>query len=116
MSLVQSIANQDEGNEQTSSLGSSHLQDEANNEVRPESPAVHGEDEPGEEEDSEARPLIRHRPRPISRDEISSEQQAEDAEHYSTSLGSSEAAPQMQKLVKKLRLQVCWISSLRPEE
>lgn len=109
MSLIQSIVNQDEDNEQASSLGSSHIQNEANDEVRPESPTVNGEDEPGEEEDSEARPLIRHRPRPVSRGGTSPELLAEVTEDCPTSLNE---AQRRQKLVKKLRLQVGSISTL----
>ena len=111
MSLIQSIVTQDEDNERASSLGSSDLQNEANNEGRPESPTINGEDELGGEEDSEARPLIRHRPRPITRNGTSSEQQIETAEDFSTSLDCSEAQ-RMQNLVKKLRLQVGPVSAL----
>ena len=114
MSLIQSIVTQDEDNEQASSLGSSHAPDEANNQDRPESPIVNGEDEQGEEEDSEARPLIRHRSRPVSRGGTSPEPQAEAAEDCSTSLSSSDAQ-KMQRLVKKLQLQVGPISALRLE-
>lgn len=108
--MIQSIVNRDEDNERASSLGSSDLQNEANDEVRPGSPTINGEDELGGEDDSEARPLIRHRPRPITGDGTSSEQQAESAEDFSTSLDCSEAQ-KMQKLVKKLRLQVGPISA-----
>ena len=109
MSLIQSIVSQDEDSERASSLGSSDLQNEANYEGRPESPTINGEDELGGEEDSEARPLIRHRPRPTTRDgRTSSEQQQSetiDIEDFSTSASCNEAQ-KMQNLVKKLRLQV----------
>jgi len=111
---MQSIVNQDdEDNAQTSSLGSSDLQNEENNEGRPESPTINGEDEPGEE-DSEARPLIQHRPRSTSRGGTSSEQQGETAENFSTPLSRSEVQ-KMQNLVKKLRLQVGSVFALRLE-
>jgi hypothetical protein len=108
--LIQSIVNQDEDNERASSLGSADLQSEANDEVRPESPTINVEDELGTEEDSEVRPLIRHRPRPITRDGTNSEQQAETAEGISTSLSCSDEQ-KMQNLVKKFRLQVGSVSA-----
>jgi len=114
VSLIQSIVTQDEDHERASSLGSSDLQNEANNEGRPESPTINGEDELGGEEDSEARPLIRHRPRPTTRDGTSSEQQVETAEDFSASLNRSEAL-KMQDLVKKLRLQVGAVFALPVE-
>ena len=115
VSLIQSIVSRDEDSERASSLGSSDLQNEANNEGRPESPTINGEDELGGEEDSEARPLIRHRPRPTTRDGTSSEQEAETSEDLSTSTSCSEAQ-KMQNLVKKLRLQVGSISALHVKE
>lgn len=111
MSLIQSIVTQDEDHERASSLGSSDLQNEANDEGRPESPTINGEEELGGEEDSEARPLIRHRPRPTTRDGTTSGQQVETTEDFSTSLNRSEAQ-RMQNLVKKLRLQVGPASAL----
>lgn len=114
MSLIQSIVNQDEDNERPSSFGSSHVQNEANNEVRPESPTANGEDEPGEDDDSEARPLIRHRPRLVPRGVTSPEPQDEATRDCSTSHSCSEAQ-QKQKLVKKLRLQVGPIALTRSE-
>lgn len=114
MSLIQSIVNEDEGDEQGSSLGSPDIQNEEDNEVRPESPTINGEDELGAEEDSEVRPLIRHRPRPITGAGSNSEQQAETAEGFPTSLSRSEAQ-NLQNLVKKLRLQVGTVSVLPVE-
>ena len=111
MSLIQSIVTQDEDHERASSLGSSDLQNEANDEGRPESPTINGEDELGGEENSEERPLIRHRPRPTTRDGTTSGQQVETTEDFSTSLNRSEAQ-RMQSLVKKLRLQVGPASAL----
>jgi hypothetical protein len=111
VSLIRSIAEKDEGNGGASSFSSSDLQDEVNNETRPESPTVNGEGEPGEEEDSEVRPLIRHRSGSISRYRASSEQQVEDSQNCSTSLSASEAQ-KVQRLVKKLRLQVGSTSTL----
>ena len=113
--MIQSIVSQDEDSERASSLGSSDLQNEVNNEGRPESPTINGEDELGGEEDSEARPLIRHRPRPTTRDGTSSEQEAETPEDLSTSTSCGEAQ-KMQNLVKKLRLQVGSISALHVKE
>jgi len=113
VSLIQNIVNHDKDNERAraSTLSPTDLQNEADDEIGSDSPTVNGEDEPGEEEDSEARPLIRHRSRPTSRDGTSSGQQAEGA---GASLSDSEAK-EMQKLVKKLRLQVSPISALRFE-
>jgi hypothetical protein len=111
VSLIQSIVNQDEDNERASSLGSSNLHIEESDDVRPGSPTLNGESEPGEE-DSEARPLIRHRSRSTSRGGTSSELRAE---NRSTTLSGSEAQ-KVQKVVRKLRLQVGATSTFGLEE